>query len=189
MFLLLKKPVNAFMTGLRKFLFYASIEDDLHSKMFLNNYTAPSFFVEPIQIENMIQNLFLKYDRIHDMSIEADYAWLNISEEHFQIILTELTDNALKFSNGGTAVSVTGKISNNNYIITISDNGRGMSYEEISLISSFRQFQRNFYQQTGLGIGLYMVKRIIELHEGHINIENPSGNGTKIEIKLKINKQ
>ena len=73
----------------------------------------------------------------------------------------------------------------------ISDNGQGIDQEDISEI--FNKFYRGKSEKAGkvkgLGLGLYLVKKIVESHEGTIEAKSIPGEGTTIIIQLPINKE
>ena len=62
-------------------------------------------------------------------------------------------------------------------LITIKDNGRGMSEDQIKKIHMFMQFDRERHEQQGLGLGLMIARRLTEIHGGNIRVISSSGNG------------
>lgn len=168
---------------IEKFLFYESIETDIYSKLF-NNYASDTYYISSTDLLNKLNGVLNEYERTGDIEIDAENACLCITEEHFSFMMIELLDNALKFSSKGSPVSIKGKTNGNKYTITVLDNGRGMSPEEISLISAYKQFNKNLLQQTGLGLGLHLIKRTVDLHKGEMQIESNPGEMTRVEIIL-----
>jgi signal transduction histidine kinase len=65
--------------------------------------------------------------------------------------------------------------------ITITDSGRGMSDEEKKRI--FEPFYSN--KKQGMGVGLYLTKKIIEAHQGRISFDSHRGQGTSFSIQIK----
>jgi len=59
-----------------------------------------------------------------------------------------------------------------------------MSSDEIAGISAFQQFQRKQYEQQGLGLGLVIVQRLLELYHGKLAIESEPGVYTAVRITL-----
>lgn len=110
--------------------------------------------------------------------IEADPAMLKTA-------IFNLIDNACKYSPEGTPVFVTCDADSNSAKISVRDSGSGIAPGELK--SVFDKFFRgaNSRQTRGVGIGLYLVRRIIELHEGQIHLES-NRSGTTVSVMLPI---
>ena len=103
-------------------------------------------------------------------------------EKLVQMVLSIL-DNAVKFSDPNSQVLLGLESKNSNYYITITDEGMGISKQEIERI--FESFYRDVVnKKEGIGIGLYLVKNIVEQHHGTITIKSKISKGTKVTIKL-----
>ncbi len=119
-----------------------------------------------------------------DLIIQAEDVLLPMSEDYFGRIVNELVHNAFKFSEAGSPVRV--KLSEvfNGVIFSVSNRGRGFSTEQIKRIGAYMQFDRKMQDQQGLGLGLTIVKRLVELHGGSLSIEGQKGEGATITAKL-----
>ncbi|MCK5088061.1 MAG: response regulator [Melioribacteraceae bacterium] len=124
--------------------------------------------------------------RINDVDISLEESRLKLSISSLRVIVTQVLDNAIKFSEMGTAIKVIGNKLDNFYKIQFIDRGRGMAEKQIINIDSFVQFERKDYQQIGNGLGLTIVKKILSYVNGNIKIESELGIGTKVEIYLPI---
>jgi PAS domain S-box-containing protein len=106
-------------------------------------------------------------------------------------VLENVVDNAFKFSEMGSAVSVTTKASNNNIMINIIDQGCGIPDEDCSRI--FGKYYRVNHTQTendyGLGLGLYLAKQIVEAHGGSISVKSQLGVGSTFTITIPVEKR
>ncbi|ARV61697.1 hybrid sensor histidine kinase/response regulator [Nostocales cyanobacterium HT-58-2] len=109
---------------------------------------------------------------------------LRICETKLAKILEELIDNALKFSESGTIIQIVSRLVSNQLIISITDHGRGMTIAQIAELGAYRQFERQIYEQQGLGLGFMIAKRIAELHGGKLNIYSNLGERTVVEVVL-----
>ncbi|MEN6510599.1 MAG: response regulator [Chloroherpetonaceae bacterium] len=127
-----------------------------------------------------------KYSRVSDLIVNADIYEISISmaSESYHKIISELIDNAFKFSEAGTPVEVSADISDEKFIIQIKDHGRGISQKQIEDIDALVQFERNIFEQQGVGLGLIIAKKLTELHRGVFNIESQEGKGTTITLSL-----
>ena len=80
---------------------------------------------------------------------------------------------------------------NNSILIWIKDQGRGISSEDIENIFTrfFRIEPKNLARQQGAGLGLPIVKELVELHNGNIEVESTPGKGTNFYITLPLCKE
>jgi len=69
-----------------------------------------------------------------DVVIEVEDARIKFSESYLKSVISELIDNALKFSDKGNRIQITGVQNENEYSIYVIDNGRGMSDQQISML-------------------------------------------------------
>lgn len=124
------------------------------------------------------------YNRADDLNFDMQSNDVHISPEYLLRILLELTDNAFKFSAKGSPISIKGKLEGDYYFIEVKDKGKGFNIENINQVAPFRQFNRSKFEQQGLGIGLYLVKRLVEINSGEIKIETKEQEGTTVTILL-----
>lgn len=135
-------------------------------------------------------------------SFEAGFASKNIQlsiacdDEHTQIlgdslrikqVINNLLSNALKFTAKGGTVHVLGKRDHSNYLFRVKDNGKGMTREQLSHV--FERFYqgKNEHNRHGLGLGLSIVKSLVEMHGGEIYAESDGPNtGTTFFVSLPI---
>ena len=97
---------------------------------------------------------------------------LNIDKNLIFQSITNILDNCYKYSDHNTEISITTKIQNSKYIIEIADQGIGINNKNTDKI--FERFFREekSHSQTGNGLGLSLVKKIIQLHDGDIIAKN-----------------
>ncbi|MBF0501017.1 MAG: response regulator [Candidatus Riflebacteria bacterium] len=113
---------------------------------------------------------------------------LKIPENLLRCALSELMDNAYKFSSRETPVTITGVIEASNYIFTIQDHGCGMTPHQIAKIDSYIQFDRQAKEQQGLGLGLAIVKLIAKVTDCRFVIESEKSRGTTVKLIVPIAK-
>lgn len=124
------------------------------------------------------------YNRSADVVIDLEVAEIKMSGEYLQRIILELVDNALKFSKRGDQVFVTGTAIGEDYHLEVKDSGRGFELSSLGDIAPFKQFNRKRFEQQGLGIGLFLVKRLAELNDGELKISTSEGEGTQATVNL-----
>lgn len=137
-------------------------------------------------IHDVAMETAMGFDRTPDISapIIALTLPIGIKGQYLRFIIAELVSNACKFSEPGTPIYLTVEAQENNCIIGIQDKGRGMSSEHVASITAFNQFEREQYEQQGLGFGLVIVKKITMLYDGEFFLQSSSETGTYISIKL-----
>ncbi len=111
---------------------------------------------------------------------------VQIAESDLAKITSELINNAFKFSSAGTPVNVETTVVDGFYQLTITDQGHGMTQEEIDSIGGFMQFERWFYEQQGTGLGLVISKRLTEFYKGEFIIESEKDQGTRVIVRLPL---
>ena len=113
------------------------------------------------------------------VEIEADLTLLRIG-------FSNLIDNALKFSPPHSSVAVTATSDGEGAMIRVSDHGPGISLEEQPRI--FEKFYRSTKADRvrGAGLGLYIVRRIVELHSGSIAVDSRPGQGATFIVWLPL---
>lgn len=96
------------------------------------------------------------------------------------ILINNLLDNAIKYSSKGSSIEVDVLKKNGNVVLTVSNEGEGISEVEKNKI--FKKFYRPGNESTrtakGTGLGLYLCKKITEDHGGNIKVKNNSNKGT-----------
>ncbi|MBF0193282.1 MAG: hybrid sensor histidine kinase/response regulator [Magnetococcales bacterium] len=107
-------------------------------------------------------------------------------EDRVGQVLDNLLTNAIKFSNSGSSVTITTKEIDGMIEISVSDQGQGIPEDEINNL--FGSFNKTSVRPTGgeksTGLGLSIVKKIVEAHKGTIKVESEVGKGTTFYISL-----
>lgn len=126
--------------------------------------------------------------RPQDLSLELAEIPVPIADEYLSKITDELVQNAFKFSEAGSPVGVSLSEAFNTVALSVSDRGRGFNTEQITRIGAYMQFDRKLHEQQGLGLGLTIAKRLVELHGGKFSIMSDKDTGTVITAKFPKNK-
>jgi len=125
-----------------------------------------------------------KHGRADSVEISVTDSQVQISPSHLTKIIEEIIDNAIKFSEPGTKISISSEEDDREVTIKIRDEGRGMSNEQIDTVTAFQQFERPHFEQQGAGLGLAIVKSLAELYGGRLTISNSDKIGTTVKIRL-----
>jgi signal transduction histidine kinase len=138
--------------------------------------------VKEMEIAAKEKNLYLKFEK------PKEAPKILIDKEKIREIILNLVDNAIKYTQEG-GVEVKLQILNNRLQIVVADTGEGLTKEEKEKL--FESFSRGSagqkYWVEGAGVGLYVAKKIVELHQGKIWVESEGkGKGSKFYVELPI---
>ena len=137
------------------------------------------------QIRNCILLLEKSWsDKNIELDFELDDVKYTFNEEMLSNVWINLFSNAIKFTNDGGRISCRLRIEDDHVICTVSDNGIGMSQDVLERI--FEKFYQGdtSHSSFGNGIGLNVVKRIITLANGKIDVESEVGTGSTFKVTL-----
>ncbi|MBD2485535.1 response regulator [Planktothrix sp. FACHB-1365] len=167
------------------FLLYADLEL-LERDPQRSQYFPKGFISDP---ERLIRSII--ESKIHEIKgnslnsgLEIEKCDVNIPEEIFNKITEELIDNMIKFSANNTQIVVKGYQIFNYYYLEFINIGRGMTAEQIAKVGAYQQFERRIYEQQGSGLGLILVKRLVQFYQGRLEIESTLGKTTIVRVIL-----
>jgi two-component system OmpR family sensor kinase len=110
-----------------------------------------------------------------DVDIKED-VYFNADRQKIERLIDNILSNAIKYTNKFTTI----KVILTQHTLSISDEGKGMSQDEISTI--FQRYRRFDKTQGGFGIGYSIIKSIIDEYGIKINIESEIQKGTKVTL-------
>ena len=122
--------------------------------------------------------------------IEAIDSTMYVDEMHFQNVIFNLMDNAVKYRKMDKPLDIYLRTWNDDehLYLSIRDTGLGIKKENLKKI--FDKFYRvhtgNVHDAKGFGLGLAYVHKVVDLHDGEIKVESEYGNGTTFTIKLPV---
>ena len=147
--------------------------------------------LKPVNLPNLIErrvNSQRSYTSQHefDVKLDEDISEIIADEDKVDQILTNLLSNAVKYSPEGGTITITGCNTGDKVAISISDQGIGIPPEHLDKV--FLRFHRvdnkDTRQAGGTGIGLYLVKHLIESHGGAIEVKSEVGKGSTFIFTL-----
>ncbi|NOR47888.1 MAG: histidine kinase, partial [Methanosarcinaceae archaeon] len=142
-------------------------------------------------IENTIVDMKLMADNkclTIEKEVPDDLPLINGDKEKLTNMLNSLVDNAIKFTNPGGKITLTASEEDGNLHITVNDTGIGIAKEfRSNLFKKFYQIDSSTTRRYGgTGLGLYISKHIIEVHNGKIWIESEEDVGTTVHVSIPI---
>ncbi len=107
---------------------------------------------------------------------------------YFRMVIENLINNAAKYSHDGAEITISFAVEDGNFVLRITDTGIGIDVDDFeSLFEAFTRIDNEFsYSVSGTGIGLYIDKMIVDLHEGTIEVESELGVGTTFIVTIPI---
>jgi two-component system, OmpR family, phosphate regulon sensor histidine kinase PhoR len=153
----------------------------------LNRRSARVHEMIHIALDNFGLQLEEKKGKV-ELILNAKNDLISADEVHFTSLISNLVDNAVKYSKENLHVKVVTASNSKNISIKIEDNGIGMSKETQKRI--FEKFYRahtgNLHNVKGFGLGLSYVKTMIDAHGGKIKVESALGRGTTFTIEMPL---
>jgi signal transduction histidine kinase/DNA-binding response OmpR family regulator len=120
---------------------------------------------------------------------------MDFDEEKLRQILSNLISNAYKYSPPGAKISVKGEVlqvrGREHFQITVKDTGKGIPKKDLPhIFDRFYQVEENKGQmQAGTGVGLALVKELVKLMKGEIDVESTVGQGTTFRLDIPVKRQ
>ena len=151
--------------------------------------------MKKVHINTIVQNALNNYQlQIQDrqgkveLELNAQHDEIIADEAHFTNLVSNLIDNAIKYSKENLVL----KISTANYgkfvQIKIQDNGIGMNKETVKRV--FEKFYRahtgNIHNVKGFGLGMSYVKTVIDVHKGRIKVDSTPGKGSCFTVEVPL---
>src|ERR1035437_5804844 len=129
-----------------------------------------------------IKNISINYSKVDHLTVFADADML-------KTVLRNLASNAIKFTNNGGTISINAIENSSNVTISVSDNGIGISPENLIKLFDISQVlsTKGTAKETGTGLGLLLCKEFVEKHGGKIWVESECGKGSIFYFNIPYN--
>ena len=121
----------------------------------------------------------------HAVTVEADPVWIYADPTRIEQIAMNLLSNAVKFTPSGGAIRVEVRRENDEALLRVTDSGAGITPEFLPLVFDLFAQGEKHRPAGGLGVGLTLVRRLVELHGGRVEAASPGrGRGSVFTVRL-----
>ena len=135
--------------------------------------------LQPVNLAECLQNCVdgLKAahrDNHHSINVSAKVVWINADPVRIEQIFINLIGNSLKFSPAGSSINVDLQLTDGQAVVSVQDQGAGMTSELLTQV--FEPFIQGpspvSGDQSGMGVGLALVRQLVKLHEGTVTVSS-----------------
>ena len=145
--------------------------------------------LEPLNLAELARQTVDLYedlaeDRGLTISSELSDAWVRGDRARLRQVLANLVDNAVKYTPPGGRIELRTASEDDNAVVTVTDTGIGIAPDELPRIWERLYRGDKSRSERGLGLGLSLVKAIVEAHGGTVAAESRPGHGTSVTVRL-----
>ena len=161
------------------------------------NYNIQPIQETPIHVCKMIREIVVEYlntdidNRFEfELNLERNTELITIigDERLLYRAIQNIISNSINHNENGCIISVSLRVNGNNLILVVSDNGKGISKEELQKLQSIPHYLQSTDDRLDLrhGLGLLLVKEIVSIHKGTVSISSELNKGFSTTISLPI---
>jgi len=146
---------------------------------------------DPIDVLNEAVGNIRKYADEKSISVIEEYpdnnVIINADKDRILQVFENILSNAVKFTGPGGRITIFARLRKNELEVIISDTGIGIPKKDLPhIFQKFYRVSRSDNSIPGSGLGLSLVKQIIDLHKGFITLKSEENNGTTVIMKLQL---
>jgi signal transduction histidine kinase len=143
----------------------------------------------PSLVEKVVQKMRAQTQH-HTFSVDfpPDFPPVQADYERMREVLTNLINNAIKYSPAGGLIRVSGSVRGHEVVVSVSDEGVGIpENEQDRIFEPFSRVDSSLTRQTpGAGLGLFLVKSVVEAHGGRVWVDSQLGRGSTFSFTLPL---
>lgn len=154
------------------------------------DYRGVRLDLAPSDLMALLRNLLVEFQEAIDtsrvrLSCSCRYPWVTADRQHLSRVFVNLIANALQYSGPGSPVAVSVKEAEGQVVVSVADEGPGVAPDELPRLFE-RYYRGRAVRDTthGMGLGLYVVKGLVEAHGGRVWAESAEGRGSTFYVAL-----
>jgi two-component system, sensor histidine kinase and response regulator len=167
---------------INKFIYYTEVEILLQDNQKRQGLIKECTDMGATVLAGQCKIVARKYNRLADLNMELEEFNAKILSNHFEIIISNIVDNAFKFSAPGDEVAV--NVSKDEHFVCISVQDQGTCNFNIEDIDAFLQFNREKMEQKGLGLGLITALKLVTFYHGSVDFITSKTKGTQVKLSF-----
>lgn len=146
--------------------------------------------IEWIDVHQIISSLANKYENNLTLHLNATEPYIHADRLHLSNAVSNLIDNAFKYTPQNPDIHLETITQNGNLIITVRDNGIGIApeYHRKVFDKFYRVSTGNIHNVKGFGIGLSYVQQIVKAHQWKLDLKSELGKGSEFKLKIPLKK-
>jgi PAS domain S-box-containing protein len=148
---------------------------------------------EPLQLSSLAQQVIRRMTNISPqhtfvVDFKEDFPVVTVEPQLMEEVLTNLVENAIKYSPGGGKVTISGESNPDSISVSVTDQGIGIPADELGrLFQKFQRVEKGASRKIqGTGLGLYICKAIVEAHGGKLEVSSQVGKGSRFYFTLPL---
>ena len=146
--------------------------------------------LEPVSLQEVVAQTVELYEDVAEergLQIRTRLATglvVVVDRTRLRQVLANVLENAVKYTEGGGVIDVAAEAQGDEVVITVTDTGIGISSDDLPHVWE-RLYRADKSRATrGLGLGLSLVRAIVEAHGGAVSISSTPGEGTRVDVRL-----
>jgi two-component system sensor histidine kinase/response regulator len=175
---------NRLYDTIKKFIYHTEVELLLNDESKKDLLQSEIIEFGALILSNQCEQVATKHNRLSDLKINPNIFDAKILLGHFEIIISNIVDNAFKFSKKGDAVHIEVVTDETFVHISVCDEGIGIDGITKKNIEAFTQFNRDKMEQQGLGLGLITVIKLLEFYKGETRFLSNKEKGTCVKLSF-----
>jgi signal transduction histidine kinase len=145
----------------------------------------------PVRITDLVEDALLLARSAADLkhlplesSIAPDLPAVHLDAVQMERVVSNIVGNAIKFTPAGGSIRLRGERRGDQIVLTVTDTGIGIPAAELPLL--FERYRRRGRHADGSGLGLFIVKGIVDAHGGSVSVDSVVGQGTAVTVRLPL---
>ncbi|MBN1189116.1 MAG: PAS domain S-box protein [Dehalococcoidales bacterium] len=148
---------------------------------------------EPVQLSSLARQVVRRIGNLSpghtfEVDFQDEFPDVTVEPQLMEEVLTNLVENAVKYSPDGGRVTVSGEYSGESVRVSVADEGIGIPEDDLGkLFQKFQRIEKGTAKKIqGTGLGLYICKAVIEAHGGKLEVSSHVGKGSRFSFTLPL---